>query len=113
MLSGWLPAAGLRTGGSSDDRCGGRALIRQAVRWITLAGACPALASTVFSCVPADTMPERGAIEITVSGDESILSGIPAAKFADGWTINFERVLVYVGRFSSGSYSSWDGDATV
>jgi hypothetical protein len=85
---------------------------RMRIGW-ALASVCRAFPLVALvHCVPRDTTPERGAIEMTVTGSEGVLSGIPATSFEDGWSITFDHSLVFIG-VVSGSWSYSNGDASV
>jgi hypothetical protein len=85
---------------------------RMRIGW-ALASLCQAFSLVALvHCVPRDTTPERGAIEMTVTGNEGVLNGIPATAFEDGWLITFDHSLVFIEGMS-GSWSYSNGDASV
>lgn len=75
------------------------------MRWLILA--LFALAA-VIACVPADTRPVPGVLELTVSPSAAITSGVTTS---DGWTIAFGRVIVVIGNGGLGNDCTIYGEA--
>lgn len=51
------------------------------------------------ACVPADTRPPPGSVTFTVSASPAVANGVVTA---DGWTVEFERVLMAMGQTALG-----------
>ena len=64
------------------------------------------------SCLPQDTRPEPATVNVTVTGSPLVDAGIPAASVDDGWSIDFDRVLVSVGNSSIEGSSCTDYEET-
>jgi hypothetical protein len=60
--------------------------------------------ASLVSCLPADTRPTPGSLVVTVSSDDQLRNGIEASATVDGWSIEYDRFLVNLGR------ASLDGD---
>lgn len=70
-------------------------------RFVTLAGLALAAAgagaaglAAIEACVPADTRPTPGSVTFTVSASPAVANGVVTA---DGWSVQFERVLMSMG----------------
>jgi hypothetical protein len=53
-----------------------------------------------LACLPKDTRPPPSVVLFTASPSEATQTGRLATETADGWSIEFERVLVAIGRVS-------------
>lgn len=71
-------------------------------RWL----ACAALARLLMGCIPADTRPTPGTLNITVQPSPEVTDGVVTD---DGWHISFERFLI--GFAGASVYGHWDGQS--
>jgi hypothetical protein len=53
-------------------------------------------------CLPADTRPLPGRALVSVHASDSLLDGITAGETEDGWAIEYQRVLLGLGRVNLG-----------
>jgi hypothetical protein len=76
-----------------------RIRLSSAFRVVMGAGVC------LVSCLPKDTRPTPGSVDVTVTADPLLFGGDHSASTADGWTVSYDRFLVSVS-------ASLDGDTT-
>jgi len=62
------------------------------------AGGWLALGLSASGCLPKDTRPEPGRALVSVHPSDSLLTGIAAEATEDGWAIEYQRLLIGLGR---------------
>ena len=62
-------------------------------------------AISLVSCLPNDTRPIPGSLEVTVTADPLVLGGTPSVSTVDGWTVTYDRFMISIS-------ASLDGDTT-
>jgi hypothetical protein len=78
------------------------------MRTVALLSALGVIAIALFECVPADTRPPPGTLNLTVSPSNAVAGGVMTQ---DGWSISFDRVLVAIGNAGLGHDCAVYGEA--
>jgi hypothetical protein len=61
-----------------------------------------AAAVSVISCLPKDTRPPPGSLDVTATADPALLGGTRSISTSDGWTISYDRFLISISSQLSG-----------
>jgi hypothetical protein len=59
-------------------------------------------AVSVISCLPKDTRPPPGSLDVTATADSTLLGGGRSISTSDGWTVSYDRFLIAISSQLSG-----------